>query len=277
MRTVAAVLGLVTLAVVTTANYAQGQDIASTAPLPVGVNNTLLLVLAAPKAGAEQAFDSWRANHMAEFTRIPGVLSARRSTLLPLAAVGVKLPPAMAMYELAGSKLDGFDAEVARRLADGRITKSPAVDYDGLISIKARPLGPAMYASAVSEATPEPLGSSGTIKEYQFIVFSDPTTPDVEKQYNDWYDHQHMPDVLRVPGFVFAQRFIITSESPSNATARYFILFNLRSRDLAATNADIVRRMREKITVPTTTMGNGTAAFMEPAGPPVLGAKSKKQ
>jgi hypothetical protein len=250
---------------------------ASTAPLPVGVNNTLLLVLAAPKSGAEQAFDSWYANHIAEFTRIPGVLSARRSTLLPLAAVGVKLPPSIAMYELAGSQLDGFDAEVARRLADGRVTKSPAVDYDGIISIKARPLGPAMYASAVSGATPEPLGSSGSTKEYQFIVFSDPTTPDVEKQYNDWYDHQHMPDVLRVPGFVFAQRFIITSESPSNATARYFILFNLRSRDLAATNADIVRRMREKITVPTTTMGNGTAAFMKPVGPPVLAVESKRQ
>jgi hypothetical protein len=244
--------------------------VTSTAPLPVGVSNSLLLVLAAPIPGMEQGFDSWYANHLSEFARIPGVLCARRSVLLPLAAIGVKLPPSIAMYELAGSRLDEIDAEVARRMKDGRIASSSAVDYDGIISIKAKPLGPAMYASDVPGATPEPLGSTGSTKEYQFIVFSDPTTPDVEKQYNDWYDHQHMPDVLRVPGFVFAQRFIITSASPNNTTARYFILFNLRSRDLAATNAEIVRRIREKITVPTTTMSNGTAAFMEPVGPPVL-------
>lgn len=270
MRTAAVALSLATLALVATASLAHERSVTSTAPLPVGVSNALLLVLAAPKPGMEQAFDLWYANHLLEFTRIPGVLSARRSTLLPLAAIGARLPPSMAMYELAGSRLDGIDAEVARRMNDGRIARSSAVDYDGIISIKAKPLGPAMYASDVPGATPEPLGIIGSAKEYQFIVFSDPTTPDVERQYNDWYDHQHMPDVLRVPGFVFAQRFIITSASPNNTTARYFILFNLRSRDLAATNAEIVRRMREKITVPTTTMSNGTAAFMEPIGPPVL-------
>jgi hypothetical protein len=57
-----------------------------------------------------------------------------------------------------------------------------------------------------------------------------------------------MPDVLRVPRFMFA----------------------FRSRDLASTNAEIVRRMRENITVPTTTMCNGTAALVEPVGPPVV-------
>jgi hypothetical protein len=77
--------------------------------------------------------------------------------------------------------------------------------------------------------------------------FNDQTTPDVEKEYNDWYDHQRMPDVLRVPRFMFA----------------------FRSRDLASTNAENVRRMRN-ITVPTTTMCNGTAALVEPVGPLVV-------
>ena len=26
-------------------------------------------------------------------------------------------------------------------------------------------------------------------------------------EYNDWYDEQHMPDVLRIPGIVSAERF----------------------------------------------------------------------
>jgi hypothetical protein len=261
---------LSTLAYVSTVGLTQNGVAIPTAPLPTATGNSLLLVLAAPKPGMDQAFESWYANHLVEFTRIPGVLAARRNRLLPLAAIGITLPPSLAMYELDGARLDQIDAEVASRLKDGRISRGEAVDYAGIITIKARPLGPALFARDVPGAAPEPLGSEGPVKEYQFIVFSDPTTSDVEKQYNDWYDHQHMPDVLRVPGFVFAQRFIVTSASANSQTARYFILFNLLSRDLSATNAEIRRRLREKITVPTTTMSNGTASFMEPVGPAVL-------
>lgn len=28
-----------------------------------------------------------------------------------------------------------------------------------------------------------------------------------EQEFNDWYDHQHVKDVLAIPGFVSAQRF----------------------------------------------------------------------
>lgn len=28
-----------------------------------------------------------------------------------------------------------------------------------------------------------------------------------EDEFNDWYDHQHLPDVLSVPGFVAARRY----------------------------------------------------------------------
>ena len=28
-----------------------------------------------------------------------------------------------------------------------------------------------------------------------------------EQEFNDWYDHQHVKDVLAIPGFLTAQRF----------------------------------------------------------------------
>jgi len=263
-------LAVAVLALVAMVHATQGAT-NTTGPLPVQTGNILLLKFAGPKPGMEQAFDKWYENHLVELTHVPGVLSARLNKLVATGAMG-KLPPSsLSMYELKGTQLDAIDKEIKQRTQDGRIKKNEAaVDYDSIVTIQAKPLGPAMFARDVPGTSSEALGSAGPVKEYQFIVFSDPTKPEVENEYNDWYDHQHMPDVLRVPGFQFAQRFVITSASANNKTARYFIIFNLQSRDLAATNAEIGRRLREGITKPTTTMGNGSASFMETVGAPVF-------
>ena len=40
-----------------------------------------------------------------------------------------------------------------------------------------------------------------------YMVFSNPTTPEQDAEFNEWYDDTHVPDVLAVPGVVSAQRF----------------------------------------------------------------------
>jgi len=42
--------------------------------------------------------------------------------------------------------------------------------------------------------------------KYTFVVLTNPTSSK-EAEYNEWYNKQHIPDVLNVPGFVAAQRF----------------------------------------------------------------------
>ena len=42
--------------------------------------------------------------------------------------------------------------------------------------------------------------------KYSFIVFTNPVEGK-ESEYNDWYNRQHIPDVLNIPGFVSGQRF----------------------------------------------------------------------
>ena len=42
--------------------------------------------------------------------------------------------------------------------------------------------------------------------KYTFVVLTNPTSGK-EAEYNKWYNDQHIPDVLNVPGFVAAQRF----------------------------------------------------------------------
>ena len=41
---------------------------------------------------------------------------------------------------------------------------------------------------------------------YSLIVMTNPV-PGREAEYNDWYTNVHLPDVLRIPGVVSAQRF----------------------------------------------------------------------
>jgi hypothetical protein len=44
-----------------------------------------------------------------------------------------------------------------------------------------------------------------------FIAVTNPT-PGKEDEYNEWYDHIHVPDVLRADGWVAAQRYRLSGE-----------------------------------------------------------------
>jgi hypothetical protein len=51
-----------------------------------------------------------------------------------------------------------------------------------------------------------------------FLVHTEPV-PGRDDEYNDWYTNRHIPDVLSVPGFVAAQRFVISSAQRNPAAA----------------------------------------------------------
>jgi len=73
-------------------------------------------------------------------------------------------------------------------------------------------------------------------KKYSFVVLSNPTAGN-EAEYNRWYNEQHLPDVLNVPGFVRAQRFKLSDVQmggePDN-THRYLALYEIETDDVAA-------------------------------------------
>src|SRR5579862_5955497 len=48
---------------------------------------------------------------------------------------------------------------------------------------------------------------SAAAETYYFFVFSNPVAGH-EDEYNKWYNEQHAPDVVAVPDFVTAQRFV---------------------------------------------------------------------
>jgi hypothetical protein len=76
--------------------------------------------------------------------------------------------------------------------------------------------------------------------DYHFAVFSNPA-PGKNAELAQWYDDQHIPDVLAVPGFVAAQRFAL---APGSATASHTVLavYEIRTDDIAATMAELRAR-----------------------------------
>jgi hypothetical protein len=242
----------------------QGKAAEPPGPFPVAVSDDLLLVFSKPKAGREAEFEKWYARHLEEFVRIPGVSAAQRFVWVKQVNISDGLLEDVAMYRIAASNAAGLDATVQARMQDGRMENGAEFYEPSMFHGLYRPLALATPARSIPGANPKPLGA-GPVKGDFLMVFSDPKTPDQEEAYNAWYDHQHMPDVLRVPGFVAAQRFVRVGGDWK--LPRYLVIFQFETGDPQVTNQEIGRRIREKITVMSPAFGSALGAMATPAGP----------
>lgn len=68
------------------------------------------------------------------------------------------------------------------------------------------------------------------------VVWTNPTTKDAEEEYNRWYNETHLPDVLKVPGFVAATRYVFTGvaalDGMDDPPQRYLALYEVDAEDL---------------------------------------------
>jgi hypothetical protein len=80
-------------------------------------------------------------------------------------------------------------------------------------------------------------------KKYTFVVLTN-ATEGKEAEFNRWYNEQHIPDVLNVPGFVCAQRFRLadTQAGKPDQSHKYLALYEIETDDLEAT----LREMRAR-------------------------------
>ena len=78
--------------------------------------------------------------------------------------------------------------------------------------------------------------------KYTFVVLTNPTSGK-EAEYNKWYDEQHIPDVLNVPGFVAAQRFRLADAQMGDKNPhRYLALYEIETDDLAGALKELKAR-----------------------------------
>ena len=66
---------------------------------------------------------------------------------------------------------------------------------------------------------------------FKYVVFTEPKAGQ-DDAYNDWYDNHHLGDVLKVEGFVAAQRFrIVELDSNSQPASRYMAIYEIEADD----------------------------------------------
>lgn len=82
---------------------------------------------------------------------------------------------------------------------------------------------------------------------YYFLVFSNPVEGH-EDEYNKWYDGQHAADVVSIPGFVTAQRYVQSElplfRVPDVRLPKYLIVYKIVTDDLNAVFAEVARRLK---------------------------------
>ena len=66
----------------------------------------------------------------------------------------------------------------------------------------------------------------------------------MEDDFNDWYTNVHLADVLRIPGIVSAQRFILSSDQRAQPPYpyKYFALYEIETDDLKGVLATLQER-----------------------------------
>ena len=76
------------------------------------------------------------------------------------------------------------------------------------------------------------------------IVGTNCADPAKEKEYNDWYDNIHLPDVLETPGFIGATRYENTA--PQEGEAKFLAIYEIETDDIAAFSKANMENMAKK-------------------------------
>ena len=80
--------------------------------------------------------------------------------------------------------------------------------------------------------------------KYTFVVMTNPTEGK-ESEFNEWYNKNHITDVLNVPGFVSAQRFRLAEAQlggEASKTFKYLAIYEIETDDLAGTLKELRAR-----------------------------------
>ena len=116
--------------------------------------------------------------------------------------------------------------------------------------------------------------------KYTFIVFTNPVEGK-ESEYNDWYNRQHIPDVLNIPGFVSGQRFRLADSQMSRDGSRvhkYLAIYEIETDDLASTLKELRARGGTAEIVPSDAidMKNVASHIFAPIAEKVLASEVRR-
>jgi|HigsolmetaAR201D_1030396.scaffolds.fasta_scaffold09335_1 hypothetical protein len=137
--------------------------------------------------------------------------------------------------------------------------KWPVITRRAMLSIAA--------TLCVAFSTSEAAKSEEAPKQtYRYFVFSNPTAGQ-EEEYNRWYEHQHIGDVLSAKDFVEARRYIYAEDQlfvrpDIPQMPRYLVVYTIVTDDIDAVMEDVAERIRTGKTVPSPSYDRSTSQSM---------------
>ncbi len=81
------------------------------------------------------------------------------------------------------------------------------------------------------------------MERWLLVAETDCGDPSREKEFKDWYNNVHIPDILETPGFVSATRY--EDPNPAKGRGKYLALYQVETKNIEQTMAafsDIVTR-----------------------------------
>lgn len=189
----------------------------------------LLLVQANIAPEHEDHFNSWYYHHMPKLLEIPGWLWGRRY-------LNVKgSTKYLALY--AVETMD----QLVRVMAAAPALKDPRA-IDERNKFDAIP-GKTDVVSNVYEQISGNHLLHPFLKEehYLSVVMADCNDPAQEAQWNAWYDHSHVPNLTRIPGYLSGARFRIKEDprfGPKKMGPKYMALYEWEGEHCLETLAD---------------------------------------
>ena len=182
---------------------------------------TLMMVRMDILPEIEEDWNRWyETRHIPDRLKIPGFLSARRFVAIE------GEPKYWSVYDLASVEV--LASEPYLQLRDQEYSRG--ADSFELITGRLPNISRGLYRQIYPE--PDEYQAPGT--EFLFAVGFD-APPERQEEFNAWYDTEHIPALLRVPGFITARRFI-AEERPMPARAgkiktvpQYVALYDLEN------------------------------------------------
>jgi len=203
------------------------------------VETYYLFVFSNPVSGMEAEYNRWYSQqHQQDVVSVPGFMTAQRFVVSDVQLrESQPLPKYLIMYKIVTGDLPAVYAEVNRRIQTGITVMNPSYDRASSVSFTYKAIRPMIYHKGDPSGAPK-----NDSQVYYQLVFSNPADGK-EDEYNKWYDEQHEPDVVSAPGFVEAQRFVLsdTQLSKKDTLAKYLVMFKIASDDVAARFADFKR------------------------------------
>jgi hypothetical protein len=201
----------------------------------VAPSTYFFLVFSDPAAGQEAEYNRWyNDEHGPDVTSIPGFVSAQRFEYAEqqLREVALKKPKYLIIYKVITADPSAVRDEIVRRAKNGQTRMSPTITNVKMYTY--REFRPEMMGAGGQPAD----AKAGALQTFYQIVFGD-AVKGMDREFNDWYDKVHEPEMLSAPGFVRAERGIISEVQlgPTDvglAQSKYLAIFEMRTSDLEA-------------------------------------------